>query len=277
MGNIIQIKRGLTIPEKNGLNPYELGFVVNNTYREQDEKVKKNSDSSAGYLYIGDLGEITEDGKLVYQPFKIKAGYADKAGEAQTAQTAQTAQSAERAGEADQAEQAGRAEQADQADQALCLYDSNNKQLFSAGNSGEPVYFSNGIPVACDLVERANMASSLKLSQDANSFIEFKGETKNDNTFTKINIQTYGQPYSGSMNQSQWSYSFKHGVLSAPMLAVAIDSWGAGSTAPGDTWYVSDSNSNYYYPPESGQLYFLVPENSSGWVQATPYIYIPKS
>ena len=75
MSNIIQIKRGTAIPSEGGLAPYELGYVVNKFYKEGS--VNENLDSSAGYLYIGDLSKTGDSGSLVYSPIKIKAGYAD--------------------------------------------------------------------------------------------------------------------------------------------------------------------------------------------------------
>ena len=80
MSNIVQIKRGRSVPNQGGLMPYELGYIV--TKYEIDEKIEENN-SQGGYLYIGDLKEAqTEEGKrtLVYEPVKIKAGYADIAG-----------------------------------------------------------------------------------------------------------------------------------------------------------------------------------------------------
>ena len=102
--NVIQIKRGAIVPPQGGLAPYELGFVVNKVQNEN--KVEENQDPSSGYLYIGDLSGIDEAGQLIYMPQKIKAGYADQAGNAVTANSAISATSAKNAEEAENANNA---------------------------------------------------------------------------------------------------------------------------------------------------------------------------
>ena len=104
--NVIQIKRGATVPPQGGLAPYELGFVVNNFL--ENREIIQNNDQSAGYLYIGDLNGINnETGELLYTPKKIKAGYADESGNAKHAKEADHAVQADHSVQSSYAEKAG--------------------------------------------------------------------------------------------------------------------------------------------------------------------------
>ena len=263
MGNIFQVKRGAQVPSLGGLAPYELGFVINNIQDNTSEDgVQKNMDENAGYLYIGDLARV-EGENLIYMPTKIKAGYADKAGSATSATYANKAGSATYAEEAGYAEGTSWAGYAEEADAAGFLIDINEGGLLSVGDSGEPVYFSDGIPVACGPVKEA-----LGLSNFGSSIV-INGDTDHSH----IQIQTNGGPYSLSSTNKVWDYSLNHGVLTAPMLAVKTGNWGAGKKL--NSWSPSGS-----YKPENGQLFFLVPGDSNniipqGWQQATVYVYMP--
>lgn len=103
MSNIVQIKRGRTVPNQGGLMPYELGYIVKKY--EVGETIVENG-PEGGYLYVGDLKEAqTKEGKrtLVYEPVKIKAGYADEAGYTDMAGYTDWAGYADRAETADKA------------------------------------------------------------------------------------------------------------------------------------------------------------------------------
>lgn len=172
MGNILQIKRGTSVPVEGGLAPYEFGYVVSQYYENQ--KIQQNSNSNAGYLYIADLfdkierknsngqilnvnGEIWKEDEgidkaydLLYKPQKIRAGYADMATVASTAKKI-----------------------GDSAEQPLSL-----------GNETTPIYLKNGTFYTCtgsqfsSTAENANLLTTprqIGVDLSSSTFLYFNG------------------------------------------------------------------------------------------------------